>query len=160
VTSICVIHTLLWGTKGVKWCKVIINNRSMMSAEQPLWTEFYLPHIISVGWDSGSRYSDSLWTGRSGDWMPVGARFFAPTPDRPWGTTPSFLYSGYWVSFLGVKWPGHDANHQPSPSAEVKESVELYLYSPSGLHGLCLNFTFTIFLAILELISLSMRRIN
>jgi len=35
-------------------------------------------------------------------------------------------------SFLGVKQPGPGVDH-PSPSnAEVKEIVELYLYSPSG----------------------------
>jgi hypothetical protein len=32
---------------------------------------------------------------------------------------------------LGVKWPGHEADHLPSSSAEVKEWVELYLYSPN-----------------------------
>jgi hypothetical protein len=42
-------------------------------------------------------------------------------------------YSGYWVSFPGVKRPGHGVNHPLFPSsAEVKERVELYLYSPSG----------------------------
>jgi len=32
-------------------------------------------------------------------------------------------------SFLGVKWPGHGANHPPPYSADVKGRVELYLYS-------------------------------
>jgi hypothetical protein len=36
------------------------------------------------------------------------------------------------VSFLGVKQPGRSVNHPPLSSAEVKERVELYLYSPSG----------------------------
>ena len=53
--------------------------------------------------------------------------------DRPWGP-PIPLYSGYWVSFPGVKaavewrWP-----HGPSSSAHVKERVKLYTYFPSGL---------------------------
>jgi hypothetical protein len=34
-------------------------------------------------------------------------------------------------SFPGVKRPGRGVDHPPSPSAEVKERVELYLYSPS-----------------------------
>ena len=35
-------------------------------------------------------------------------------------------------SFQGVKWPGRAVNHPPPYSVEVKEIVELYLYSPSG----------------------------
>jgi hypothetical protein len=30
---------------------------------------------------------------------------------------------------LGVKWPGHEADHLPQTSAEVKECVDLYLHS-------------------------------
>ena len=41
---------------------------------------------------------------------------------------PSLLYNG---SFPGVKGPGRGVDHQPPSSAEVKERVELYLYSPS-----------------------------
>ena len=33
-------------------------------------------------------------------------------------------------SFLGVKKLGHDVDHTPLSSAEVKEGVELYLYIP------------------------------
>jgi len=32
----------------------------------------------------------------------------------------------------GVKQLGHGVDHPPPPSAEVKERVELYLYSASG----------------------------
>ena len=35
-------------------------------------------------------------------------------------------------SFPGVKRPGRGADHPPPSNAEVKERVELYLYSPSG----------------------------
>jgi len=35
-------------------------------------------------------------------------------------------------SFPGAKWPGRGINHPLPSSAEVKERVELYLYSPSG----------------------------
>jgi len=39
-----------------------------------------------------------------------------------------------WVLGLsqGVKRPGCGTDHTPPPSAEVKERVELYLYSHSG----------------------------
>jgi hypothetical protein len=36
------------------------------------------------------------------------------------------------VSFRGVKRPGRGVNHPYSSRAEVKERVELYLYSLSG----------------------------
>jgi hypothetical protein len=48
----------------------------------------------------------------------------------PWDP-PSLLLDGYRVSFLGAKRSGRGVNHPPPSSAEVKESVELYLYSPS-----------------------------
>ena len=35
-------------------------------------------------------------------------------------------------SFPGVKRQGRGADHPPPTSAEVKERVELYLYSPFG----------------------------
>jgi len=56
---------------------------------------------------------------------------FRTCPDRPWGL-PSLLYNGYRVSFPEVKRPGRGADHPPLSSAEVRERVELYLYSPSG----------------------------
>ena len=35
-------------------------------------------------------------------------------------------------SFPGLKRPGRGVDHPPTSNAEVKERVELYLYSPSG----------------------------
>jgi hypothetical protein len=56
---------------------------------------------------------------------------FRSRPDRPRGP-PSLLYNGYRVSFRGVKRPGRGVDHPPPSSAEVKERVQLYLYSPFG----------------------------
>jgi hypothetical protein len=50
---------------------------------------------------------------------------------------------------LGVKWPGHEADHSHPSSAEVRECVDLYLHSSnmSSWHGAQLkhrdNFIFT-----------------
>ena len=69
--------------------------------------------------------------------------------DFPCSSRPALspLYNGYWVFFSGGKaagawrWP-------PAPSiAEVKERVELYLYSPLWAFVACsrVNFTITYF---------------
>jgi len=41
--------------------------------------------------------------------------------------------NGYRVILGRVKRPGHGADHPPPSSDEVKERIELYIYSPSGL---------------------------
>jgi len=60
----------------------------------------------------------------------VGARFSAPIQTGP-GAHPASYTMGI-RSFLEVKRPGRDVDHPPPSSTEVKERVELYLYSPSG----------------------------
>ena len=62
---------------------------------------------------------------------PGGGEIFRAGPDRSWGP-PSLLYNGYRVSFPGVKRPGRGVEQSLPSSAEVKEIVDLYLYSPSG----------------------------
>jgi hypothetical protein len=42
-------------------------------------------------------------------------------------------------SFPGVKRLGRESDHSPPSSAEVKESVELYLHPPIRLHGVVLS---------------------
>jgi hypothetical protein len=74
------------------------------------------------------------------DWMvqglnPGGNKIFCTHPDRAWGP-PSLPYIKYQVFFPQVKHPGHGINHPPPSSTEVKESVQLQLYSPLGLHDL------------------------
>jgi hypothetical protein len=61
----------------------------------------------------------------------IESRWARDFPDRPWGP-PSVLYSGYRVSLPGVKRPGRGVDQPPPSSAEVKERVQLYLYSPCG----------------------------
>ena len=39
-------------------------------------------------------------------------------------------------SFPGVKRPGRGAAYPPTPSAEVKQRVQLYVYPLLGLYGL------------------------
>jgi hypothetical protein len=50
-------------------------------------------------------------------------------PDRLRGP-PSLLYNGYRVFPGGKVRPGRDADPSPPSSVEVKNGIELYLYSP------------------------------
>jgi hypothetical protein len=74
---------------------------------------------------------------------PGGGAIFRTRPDRP-----SLLYSGYRVSFPALKRYGRKVDHPAPSNAEVKEWVELYIFSPSGpswpVQGwtlLCITFT-------------------
>ena len=49
----------------------------------------------------------------------------------PWDSL-RLIQNGYRGSFPGVKLPGHGINDPPPSSAEVKEKVKLYFYSPFG----------------------------
>ena len=59
-----------------------------------------------------------------------GTRFSPLVQTGPGAQPPSYTVGT--GSFSGVKRPGRGVDHPPSTSAEVKEIVELYLYSPSG----------------------------
>jgi len=61
----------------------------------------------------------------------VGARFSAPV-ETGLGGPPSLLYNGYLVSFPRVKRRECGVNHPIPFSAEVKERVEVHLYSLFG----------------------------
>ena len=98
--------------------------------------------VCGPGWLS--RYSDSLQAGRSGGSNPGGGRDF-PHPSRPgqgptqppikWvlGLFPGVKAAGTW------RWPPITSN------AEVKERVELYLYSTFGPSWPVIEWTFLYF---------------
>jgi len=60
----------------------------------------------------------------------VAARFSAPVQTGPGAHTAS--YTTGTGPFPGVKRPGRGVDHPLPSRAEVKEKVELYLYSNSG----------------------------
>jgi hypothetical protein len=85
---------------------------------------------VPVGRDSSVGIATALWDGRSGDRIPVEARFSAPAQTGP-GAHPAFYTMGT-GSFPGGRAAGA-WRWRPTPSsAEVNERVDLYLYSPSG----------------------------
>jgi hypothetical protein len=71
------------------------------------------------------------------------------------GRVTNFLFSTLFRSTLGpthppiqwvpgallprVKRLGHEADHSPPSSAEVKQNVDLYIHCPIRLHGVVLN---------------------
>ena len=58
------------------------------------------------------------------------AKFSAPAHTVPGAHSASYTM-GIGI-FPEVKRPGRDVDHPPTSSAEVKERVQLYFYSPSG----------------------------
>ena len=58
-----------------------------------------------------------------------GSEIFRTPPDRHWGNPACYIMCT--GSLRGVKWPGRGVNHLPSYSNEIKDRVELHLYSPS-----------------------------
>ena len=81
--------------------------------------------ICVVVWDNVVCIATCYWL--DGPGIESWRKWDVPHPSSP----PSLLYNRYQVFFLGVKRPEHGVNHPPPPSAEVKERVELYLYSLS-----------------------------
>jgi len=71
---------------------------------------------------------------------------FQKYPEWLWGS-PIILFNWYWVSFLGKKWPGHEADHSLPTDGEVKNT-----WSYASTPHICLhgddrdNFTFFIFM--------------
>ena len=98
-----------------------------------------------------SRYSDSLRAGRSGDPIPVGARFSAPVQTGP-GAYPASYTMGT-GSFPIAKRPGRDVDHPTPSSVQVEERVELYLYSPSEPSWLVIGWTLPLPLPIVHIIN-------
>jgi len=86
--------------------------------------------FVSYSTTQHSRYTNSLQTGWSGDQILVGTRCFAPVLTRPKAHPASYTMGT--GSLLEVKRLRHGIDHPTPSSAEVKERVELYLYSPSG----------------------------
>ena len=135
-----------WGRGGTQTCRNKCNYRiatdTLCSQCQQILPKQILHINIHYVWcssrDSSVGTATTLRAGRSGVRIPVGAIFSAPV-QTSWGP-PSLLYNGYWV-FPGGKaagawrWP-------PTPSsAEAKERVGLYLYSPSGSSWPVLGWT-------------------
>jgi len=111
-----------------RYNRVLFQPRSVMLRLTLRNLEFWY-HRTSVGRDSSVGMTTRYGLDGPGIESRLGGEIFRTRPDRPWGP-PSLLWNGYQVSPGGKTWRG--ADHPPPSSAEVKERVKLYLYSPSG----------------------------
>jgi hypothetical protein len=106
-----------------------------------MWLLCTLQYTLGIvcGWRQLSRYSDSLRAGRSGNQIPVGARF-SVSETLP-GVHPQWVL----VSFPGVKRPCRGAEPHLAPTLK-KEYIHIST-PPLGLRGLLygdpVTFTFT-----------------
>ena len=91
-------------------------------------------HWMTCGRDSSVGIATRYVLGGPGSNPGRGGGIFRTCPDRLWGPH-SFLYNGYRF-FSGVKRPGRRSWPPTPSSAEVKERVEIYFYSPLRLLGL------------------------
>ena len=80
-------------------------------------------------------YPKRRGTGRTVRGSNPGGDIFSIRLDRSWGP-PSLLPNGYRISFPGVKWPGHGADHPLPSRAEVKGKEELRSTPLPGLRDL------------------------
>ena len=87
-------------------------------------------YIFIVGRDSSVGIATRYGLDGPGIEARWGARFSVHVQTGP-GAHPASYTMGT-ESFLGVKRPGRGVDHPPPSSADVKESVQLYPYSPSG----------------------------
>jgi hypothetical protein len=104
-----------------------------------------------MGWTIGVLGFDS--------WQGLGIFIFTTTSRMALGPAQPPIQWILGALSLGVKWPGHEADHSPPSSAEVKECVELYLHSPNmpSWHGAQLKkstgtslpFTFSLCISVL-----------
>ena len=104
-----------------------VNSNMVTNYNKISYYSFFL-HFCGSG--QRSLYNDPLRTGRPGDRIPVGARFSSPVQTGP-RAHPASCTVGI-GSFPGIKRPERGVDNSPPSSTEVKERVELYLYSPSG----------------------------
>jgi len=98
----------------------------------PITNDVYLLYLIICGPGRRSRYSDSLWDGRSGDRVPVRAKFPAPVQTVPGANLPSH-YMGI-GSFPGVRRTRLGVDHPPHLAPRLKKE---YSYTSILSLGFC-----------------------
>jgi len=114
------VHTLQYVVTIIRVCFIL------------LWGTYYLYLYVdaTMGRDSSVGIATRYGLDGPGIESRWGTRLSAPVQTDP-GAHPASYTMGT-GSLLGVKRPKRGVDHPPASSAEVKENVELYLYSPFG----------------------------
>ena len=110
---------------NVKYLVTSINSAGSSShSQQKNWHRLYILKAYHAYCGPGYRirYRDSLRRGQSGDRIPVDARLSAPVRTGT-GAHPALFPGGKAARVVAFNYP-------PPSRDEVKERVELYLYSP------------------------------
>ena len=92
---------------------------------------FLFPNSLIVGRDSSVGIATHCGLDGLGIESRWGARFSAPVKTGLGAHSASYAMGT--GSFPGVNRPGCGVGHPPTSTVEVKDRVELYLYSPSGI---------------------------
>ena len=106
--------------------RAAVSNRDPRAASREVLNINMYKSIVTLSklWQPGNndKFLTFLYTKLMSRW---GGRDF-PHPSRP------ASYTTRTQPIPGVKWPGRGVDHPPPYSTEVKERVELYIYSTSG----------------------------
>jgi len=100
-------------------------------------TTGHLHGWLDLGWCS-SCYSNQLWAGQYGFRILAGIEgfYFCRTAQTGCGSNPHCYSVGSRILALEVKWPGHEADHSPLSSAEVKSEWGYTSSPPICFHGM------------------------
>jgi len=104
-------------------------SRLLALLEKRQETLFYLT-AYAILWESVVGLTTAYGLDGPGS-TPIRSKNFCNSLDQSWGP-PIFLYNRYHVSLPGITQLRHGVDHPLLSSAEVKEGIELNLYSSSG----------------------------
>jgi len=118
-----------------------LHNQIKVSGVRVFVTLFFLSPCLKVGTEIVG-IATTLRAGRSGDWIPMGARFSTPVQTGPVAHPDSYtMGTGY---FPGLKRPGRGDDHPPHLQQRLKKGQSYTSTPPMGLRGLFrMNFTRT-----------------
>jgi hypothetical protein len=106
--------SISWAADELTWSA----NRKLKQSLIPIPVPLCPPRFLhGLAWKWGQVFVvlvsivARLWASRSGGWVPAGARDYSLPQKRQLWHLPSYLLSGYWRYFLGLKRLGCNVDH-------------------------------------------------